>query len=107
MRDFLTELGIEQDNFGASTGSFMETSGDWLESVSPVDGEVIARVRQATEAEYDRVATTAHETFTKWRMVPAPKRGEIVRQIAIRLRDKKTDLAKHVSYEMGKIHTEA
>ena len=55
MRDFLTELGIKEKNFGASAGGFFETGGDWLDVISPIDGEVIAQVKQASEADYERV----------------------------------------------------
>ncbi len=70
---------------------------------SPVDDSVIARVRQATEADYDRVVAAAAKAFEAWRDVPAPKRGEIVRQIAEELRRNKGALARLVTLEMGKI----
>jgi aldehyde dehydrogenase (NAD+) len=106
MRDFLTDLGIEAENSGAGAGGVISTSGDWLDSVSPVDGTVIARVRQATEADYDEVVGRAVSAFERWRTVPAPKRGEIVRQIGLALRDKKDALGKLVTLEMGKIAAE-
>ncbi len=81
MRDFLTELGIEEENSGAAAGEFLSTSGDWLECTSPIDGKPICKVRQASVDDYEKVVSTSVETFKKWRTVPAPKRGEVVRQI--------------------------
>jgi aldehyde dehydrogenase (NAD+) len=103
MRDFLTELGIESENPGASDGSFFQTSGSVVTSTSPADGQVIAKIKEANEADYERVMRKAHAQFETWRMLPAPKRGEIVRQMGVLLRDKKKALAKLVSLEMGKI----
>ncbi|OGR08622.1 MAG: aldehyde dehydrogenase [Deltaproteobacteria bacterium RIFOXYB12_FULL_58_9] len=103
MRDFLAELGIEEKNFGASTGDFFATEGEWLDVFSPIDGELIAKVKQAGPADYERVMSKGIEVFARWRMTPAPRRGEIVRQMAMALREKKTALAKLVTLEMGKI----
>ena len=103
MRDFLTELGITDKNMGAAAGPFFPTHGDWLESTAPGDGRRIAQVQQASAADYDRVISRAHETFGRWRMLPAPKRGDIVRQMGQVLRDKKRALGQLVSLEMGKI----
>ncbi|MBR9976990.1 MAG: aldehyde dehydrogenase family protein, partial [Bacteroidetes bacterium] len=102
--DFLATLGIKDSNFGASTGRrWMESAGEGeLVIQSPVDAASIARVHQATENDYEAVITQARETFTWWRTVPAPKRGEIVRQIGNRLRSYKEPLGSLVSYEMGK-----
>src|SRR5574341_1127393 len=102
--DFLTKLGIEKKNPGASTGSWWdsEAAGPWLDIVSPVDGKVVASVSQATTGAYERIITAAESAFAHWRLVPAPKRGEIVRQIGLRLRDFKAPLGTLVSYEMGK-----
>lgn len=102
--DFLKELGIKQKNLGASTGL------DWIgtkereeiEIYSPVDGEFIASVYQASAEDYEKVITKAHEAFLYWRSVPAPKRGEVVRQIGLKLREYKKPLGTLVSYEMGK-----
>jgi aldehyde dehydrogenase (NAD+) len=106
MRDFLTELGISEDNSGVAAGGFFEASGEWHESISPVDGQRIARVRTASAEDYERVMEKALAAFERWRVYPAPKRGEVVRKIAQRLRDKKAALAKLVSLEMGKILVE-
>ncbi len=103
----LERLGIKSENLGASTGQqWIETNGSWLESYSPADGQLIAKVKEATWDDYEKVITKAQEAFKYWRMIPAPKRGEIVRQIALKLREYKEDLGKLVSYEMGKIYQE-
>ena len=102
--EFLKTLGIGDENRGVSTGLDWLGGGDGptIESVSPVDGRVIASVFTATKADYDRVAHTAHQAFLKWRQVPAPKRGEVVRRIGHQLRAYKEPLGTLVSYEMGK-----
>ncbi len=83
-----------------------EAGEGWLTSVNPATGEPLAAVRQMSEAEYEQAVARAHETFKKWRMVPAPQRGEIVRQIAVEMRKYKDPLGELVSLEMGKIRTE-
>lgn len=99
----LEQLGIEELNNGASTGGkWFKTRGERIDSVSPVDGKLIASVQAATEADYEAVILKAQEAFKEWRMVPAPKRGEIIRQLAERIRFYKEPLGKLVSYEMGK-----
>lgn len=107
MSDVLKKLGIEKVNFGACYGKWLENKeGDLLESISPVDGRVIASVHQASEEDYEKVVAKAGEAFKTWRMVPAPRRGEIVRQIGEELRKYKKDLGELVSLEMGKIRAE-
>ena len=102
--DFLKELGIKEENLGASTGLkwYGSKSGDKLDVVSPVDGKHIATVYQASEEDYETVVKVAHEAFLQWRKIPAPKRGEIVRLVGLKLREYKEPLGKLVSYEMGK-----
>ncbi len=102
--DFLKILGIEKKNFGASSGQqwFESTDGSELNIYSPATGEFIASVYQATEADYEIVMNRAQEAFVYWRSVPAPKRGEIVRQIGNKLREYKEPLGTLVSFEMGK-----
>lgn len=103
----LKELGISEVNNGICTGTeWKTTSGAVVESFSPSDGELIATVHQATAADYHEVVEKAKDAFKVWRMVPAPKRGEIVRQIGLELRKYKEPLGKLVSYEMGKIYQE-
>jgi len=106
MKDFLVRLGIRDTNPGAFGGAWIDTKGEELVSTCPADEKPIARVRQATEEDYEAVVRKAHETFLRWRMLPAPKRGEIVRQMGEALRAKKEDLGQLVSYEMGKIRSE-
>lgn len=99
----LTQLGVEPINRGASTGShWFHSRGPKIDSFSPVDGKVIASVNSATETEYEAVVLKAQEAFLEWRTIPAPKRGEIVRQLAEKLREYKMPLGQLVSYEMGK-----
>ena len=106
MRDFLTELGIDGDHSGVAAGAFIDPAGEWMETVSPGDGSVIARVKQASEADYEHVVDTAVKTFDAWRRLPAPQRGELIRQMGQLLRDHKTALGKLVALEMGKIQAE-
>ena len=103
IKDILGQFGIQENNNGASTGTqWIQTSGARIASVSPVDAQVIANVTMATEAEYHQVIEKAQAAFVEWRKIPAPKRGEIVRQLAERIRFYKEPLGKLVSYEMGK-----
>lgn len=104
--DFLKTLGIQDENSGAYAGEWLDTSGDWLESKNPATGELIAKVRRATRAEYDRAVEAAAEAFDRWRRLPAPKRGEIVRQLGNAMREKKDELGRLISLEMGKIYQE-
>jgi aldehyde dehydrogenase (NAD+) len=101
--DFLKALGISADNYGVSTGvNWLKTKGDNLKSFSPVDGRQIGAVKSADKASYEKVLNTAVIAFKEWRTWPAPKRGEIVRQVSEELRKNKSALGKLVSYEMGK-----
>ena len=106
---FLKELGIREVNPGACTGpdDWSQTDGhDLLPIVTPIDGSVIARVAQASEADYEHVIQTAQKSFLEWRMKPAPGRGQIVREIGDELRRLKEPLGKLVTLEMGKIVAE-
>ena len=98
----LEQLGIQSINNGTSTGSASYLSDQLITSLSPVDGRQIAKVSITTKEEFNRVVETASEAFLQWRDVPAPQRGEIVRQFGIRLRELKKPLGMLVSYEMGK-----
>ena len=102
--DFLKELGIKEKNFGASTGVDWNETADQgeLNIVSPVDGRHIASVYLASEDDYEKLVAKSREAFKEWRMVPAPKRGDVVRQIGLQLRKYKDALGALVSYEMGK-----
>lgn len=102
--EFLKTLGIKEENYGASTGlNWLKTSDQGvINVVSPADGKPIAKVFQCSENDYENVVMKAHEAFQYWRTVPAPKRGEVVRQIGLKLREFKQPLGNLVSYEMGK-----
>ncbi len=92
---------------GASTGlDWLKSTGSILESSSPIDGKLIGSIKQATSNEYEKVVSTAAKAFIEWRKIPAPKRGEVVRQIGEALRENKESLGMLVSYEMGKIYQE-
>ena len=105
MSHVLKNLGIENHNLGGFCGEWLG-SGPELRVRTPIDGSVIGTVQQVTEDEYDRIVDRAHEAFLHWRTVPAPRRGEVVRQIGNRLRGMKSDLGALVSLEMGKIQAE-
>jgi aldehyde dehydrogenase (NAD+) len=103
MEKVLDKLGIKKVNEGSSTGSkWIKSSGARIDSYSPVDGKLIASVNVTTRENYDQVVTAAGEAFHQWRMLPAPRRGDIVRQVGDELRKYKEPLGKLVSYEMGK-----
>ena len=103
IQEILDQLGIEKNNLGASTGSvWLQTKGEKIDSFSPVDGELIASVNAASAADYEALVLKSQEAFVEWRKMPAPKRGEIIRQFGDKLRDYKEPLGKLVSYEMGK-----
>ena len=101
-KNFLKKLGLKQKNNGSSTGLKSFASKNYIESYSPVDGALIGSVGVTSESEYERIIRTAQKAFEKWRKIPAPKRGEIIRQYGDSLRDNKDALGRLVSYEMGK-----
>lgn len=98
----LKNLGISKENNGVSTGGDYFANGNYIESYSPTDGQLIAKVKTANSQNYQKVVETAKSAFKEFRMIPAPKRGELVRQFGLKLREYKDDLGKLVSYEMGK-----
>ncbi|WP_224488420.1 L-piperidine-6-carboxylate dehydrogenase [Robertkochia flava] len=98
----LGKLGVREINNGTSTGSDWFGEGDLIDSVSPVDKQLIGKVHQTTREDYEKVMEKATDAFKQWRVMPAPQRGEIVRQFGERLRTYKEPLGKLVSYEMGK-----
>lgn len=104
-QQILDSLGLDDINPGGFAGEWVG-SGELLDIPTPVDGSRIAAVRQVTGAEYDHIVDRAHEAFLHWRTVPAPQRGEIVRQLGNRLREKKEALGALVTLEMGKIRAE-
>jgi aldehyde dehydrogenase (NAD+) len=103
----LERLGIEAVNPGACGREWMASSGGHsIASINPADGQELARVRMASEQDYETVVAEAAEVFERWRMVPAPKRGQIVREIGDELRAFKDDLGALVTLEMGKVLAE-
>ncbi len=101
-KNFLTQLGLQADNAGTSTGLQSLPSKHFIESYSPVDGQLIGRVSTTSTADYEQVVASAQAAFKIWRLTPAPRRGEIVRQYGEALRKHKDALGRLVSYEMGK-----
>lgn len=101
--DFLKNVNIQSENIGVSTGNkWLAGSKEKIQSLSPVDGKQIASVTICDKKNYESVISVAQKAFQEWRTWPAPKRGDIVRQIGDEIRRNKTDLGKLVSYEMGK-----
>ena len=101
IEEALKTLGIKETNNGTSTGQKSFGSGEVITSFSPVDGALIGKVTSTTEKDYTTVIATAQEAFKKWRLMPAPQRGEIVRQFGEKLREVKEPLGKLVSYEIS------
>ena len=107
--DFLKKLGIEQENYGASSGP-----GHWsktvdsgkIESENPTNGETIASVYQCSVDDYNSIVNKSLEAFSEWRAVPAPERGQLIREMGNALRDYKDPLGSLVALEMGKIKAE-
>jgi len=102
----LEQLGVKEMNEGTSTGSQWFSNGEIIDSYSPVDGQIIGSVKTTTKEDYEQMINVATSAFESWRMMPAPQRGEIVRQFGEKLRELKEPLGKLVSYEMGKSYQE-
>lgn len=102
----LTELGLQNSNNGTSTGQDWKTPTNYIESYSPINGKLIGKVGVTEKDEYEEVIKKSQEAFIQWRLVPAPQRGEIVRQFGLKLREKKEALGALVTYEMGKSYQE-
>ena len=103
----LKALKITSESSGTSTGSnWLPSNGALIDSFSPVDGKLIGKVATSTPEQYEEVVQTAQSAFKAWRKVPAPQRGEVVRQFGEKLREKKEALGMLVSYEMGKSYQE-
>src|SRR5688500_5359221 len=101
-------LDISEKQSGAAIGAtWLAAKGKFVPARSPIDGRTLATVSWATKEDVNRTIDAALEAFTKWRTVPAPKRGEFVRRIGVKLRERKSDLAHLVSLEAGKITQEA
>ncbi|MFH1417155.1 MAG: aldehyde dehydrogenase family protein [Planctomycetota bacterium] len=105
MQDILKKLGIKSTNPGVFNGKWMGSDKP-LEVVSPINGKVIASVKQATPEEYEQTMVAAQKAFEGWRTVPAPRRGELVRRLGNALREYKAELGALVTIEMGKIRAE-
>jgi aldehyde dehydrogenase (NAD+) len=105
IKPLLKKLGLAATNAGGFCGEWLG-SGKQLDSVSPINGQVLASVRTATPDEYERVIKQAQQAFQKWQTVPAPKRGELVRQLGNALREAKRYLGQLVTLEAGKIVAE-
>ena len=102
IQDALKALGLKEINDGTSTGSDFFGNGETIASYSPTDGSLIGKVTTTTREDYENVMQKATEAYKTFRTIPAPKRGEIVRQFGNKLRELKEPLGKLVSYEMGK-----
>lgn len=102
IKQSLENLGITEENYGVSAGGEYFANGDTIESFSPTDGKLIAKVKTANPEDYSAIIEKAKTAYNEFRMIPAPKRGELVRQFGLKLREYKDDLGKLVSYEMGK-----
>ncbi len=100
--DFLQSLNLKSKNNGTWTGVESMSSANYISSYSPVDGQLIGEVSTTTREQYDQIIATSKEAFKTWRLMPAPQRGEIVRQYGEALRENKDALGRLVSYEMGK-----
>ena len=103
--DFISELGIKDINPGGFSTEWLGSGSD-LQSLTPVDGSVIATVKQCDSGDYEKIMQDATLTFRKWRMEPAPKRGEVIRKLGNEFRKYKEPLGKLISWEMGKIQAE-
>ena len=103
--DFLDKLGIEDVNLGGYSDKWLGSGSD-LDCITPVDGSLIAKVKQCNPGDYESIMQNSSEIFKKWRMEPAPKRGEVVRKLANAFRKHKISLGKLISWEMGKIQAE-
>ncbi len=106
MEQILKPLNLSGVLSGAGTGSWLSCDGEILESLSPIDGKGIGKIQCASRKDYEKVVAGASEAFRAWRLLPAPQRGEIVRQIGNALRAQKKELGALVSLEMGKIRPE-
>jgi len=108
-QQILSRLGLGSENSGAGMGGskgWLTPAGNALESYSPIDGSLLATVGEASAKDYETVVETAGQAFLKWRMTPAPLRGQVIREIGQILREHKDDLGALVSMEMGKIKPE-
>ena len=107
IQEALKALGLAETNKGSSTGNaWLGSTTDLIESYSPVDGKLIGKVAATTKEDYEAIVAAGQDAYKDWRIMPAPQRGEIVRQFGNKLRAYKEPLGKLVSYEMGKSYQE-
>lgn len=105
--DLLARLGLQSNNSGACHATWLDRpTGEVIISRNPATGSSLAEVTMASSDDYQRIAERSCASFLKWRQVPAPKRGEVVRQIGVALRERKRDLGLLVTLETGKIRAE-
>ena len=104
--DVFDALGLADENSGAFAGGWLEATGEQIEVVNPSDGQAMAKVTMASASDYERVVASSVETFERWRQLPAPKRGQYVRQLGDALRERIEPLGALVTLEMGKIFPE-
>lgn len=102
---WLKDLGLSENNAGVFDGQW-RTTGSVMQSLNPSNNKVIANVSVGSEKDYHSAAKASVEAYHLWKFIPAPKRGEIVRQIGDELRKKRDNLGKLISLEMGKIVAE-
>ena len=102
----IQKLKIKDEELGCSTGSKWFGNGEPISSFSPVDGKIIGKIKTGSKEDYEKIIRTAQDAFVKFRKIPAPKRGELVRQFGEKLRENKEELGTLVSYEMGKSYQE-
>ncbi len=107
MKSILEKYDLKGEQTGAGSGEELKCNGDILQTISPIDLQPIGKIRCASVDDYEKIIARAAEAFQTWRMIPAPKRGEIVRQIGEVLRDHRKFLAEIISIEVGKIRAEA
>jgi aldehyde dehydrogenase (NAD+) len=106
MHDVLKRLGIKAVNSGAAIDGWMETTGREVASINPTTGEELARVRMASVEDYEAIIGRTSDVYKRWRMLPAPQRGEVIRQVGEALREHKDDLGALISLEVGKVLSE-
>lgn len=106
VRELLASLGLDEVNPGGYAGRWLAGSGERIESLNPATGEPIAGVRAADASDYEEIAAAAVAAFEEWRTWPAPRRGEVVRQLGQALREHKEALGMLVTLEAGKTLSE-
>ena len=109
MNDILKKLNINNENYGSCVGGenwFTTSDHGIIESINPTTGELIAKVYRCSESDYDKIVSASNDAFIEWKMVPAPKRGELIRLMGNALRENKDLLGSLVALEMGKIKAE-